>query len=158
MAVRHQGFAIIMVTCSVLAPPAQACSWQLKAGREPPKGAGIVCTPGQSEYQIATLSCEAAPLHLDLEGDCGAERTTCRVHFAVDQAHFDLVGANDPIGEIWDGFIEMPVADREDLIQALATAKHIDVTVEDGPSWRMPSEGLGEAVGVLLGACAAPTS
>lgn len=154
---RH-GFAIIMVPCLALAPSAQACSWQLKVGRDPPKGAGIVCTPGQTEYQIATLNCEYAPLHLDLEGDCGAERVTCRVRFMIDRTQFDVVGTNDPIGEIWDGFIEMPIANREDLTRAFVTAKHIDVSVEDGPSWRMPSQGLAEAVGVLLGSCAAPTS
>lgn len=148
----------IIALCAALASPAHACGWQLKAGREPPQGAGIVCTPGQTEYQIATLNCEHAPLHLDLEGDCGADWATCRVRLAVDQRYFDLVGANNPVRQIWDGFIAISIADRGDLIGALATAQRIDVSVEDKPSWQMPTEGLARTLGMLAKSCAAKTS
>ena len=132
--------------------------WRVKEGRVPPLGGGVVCTQHQFEFQTATLACETAPLHLDIEGNCGADRMLCIVKFRIDGREFRLTGNNHPVGEIWASFVDIPVAARRDFLEALAAARSIDVAIEDKPAWSLPVDGLDETVATLLGACVAHTS
>lgn len=147
---------LILTICAANA--AEACGWRLKAGRAPPRGGGILCKAGQLEFQVATLACENAPLRLDLEGDCGLNKADCRVRFTIDGRDFDIVGTNHPVRQLWDGYIAIPLTERDDLVNALAAARLIEVRVEDRPSWRMPTEGLAGTLAALAESCAPETS
>ncbi|MBL9034646.1 MAG: hypothetical protein JNN33_07785 [Rhodospirillaceae bacterium] len=158
MAMRLGSLVLSLALTICAATAAEACGWRLKEGRAPAKGGGILCNPGQTEYQIATLACEHTPLQLDLEGHCGADRTQCHVRLTIDGEIFTLTGANHPAGQIWDGFVSVPLAWRADVVDALTAAEQVDVSVEDRSGWRLPTEGLAETLGALAVSCRARTS
>ena len=152
--------ACLLAVALGLSDPVMAaeCRWQLKQGRPPATGGGIVCAGHQSEFQAAMLSCEVAPLHLDLEGDCGADKAACRVRFHLDREEFQFTGRNRPTREIWDGSVEIPLADRRDFLTRLSQSTHVDVTVEGARLQTLPTEGLASTIKALAGTCVARTS
>jgi hypothetical protein len=153
-----RGIVITVVLGGSMPAAAEPCKWQLKEGRAPALGGGIVCMPGQTEFQIAFLACEDAPLHLDLEGDCGPDKTTCDIRFSTDLGRYDVIGKNHPVRQIWDGSIEIPLTGLDDLVAALLQAKRIDVSVEDATGRPLPTEALGATLETLTRSCHAKTS
>lgn len=155
---RSKACLIALALCLSGPAAASECKWQLKHVQPAPKGGGIVCHPRQPDFQTAMLTCEAAPLHLDLEGDCGAGKAACRVRFLLDLEEFHLVGGNHPTRQIWNGFIEIPLLGQRGFLEALAKAKHVAVSVEGEPPRSMPTRGLAETVKTLAVSCKARTS
>lgn len=157
---RYPRIACSIVTALALSTPSAAaeCRWQLKRDRMPPTGGGIVCEQGQTEFQAAMLSCERTPLHLDLEGDCGAGKPDCRVRFRLDREEYDFVGRNRPMREIWDGSVEIPMAGRREFLERLGRSVDIGVRVENARSLTLPSTGLANTIKALTGSCVAQTS
>lgn len=150
---------LILLALGIAAPDAAAeCAWRLKQGRAPPTGGGIVCRQGQSEFQAAMLSCERTPLHLDLEGDCGADRSACRVLFRLDREEFQFTGRNRPLREVWDGSVEIPLAGRRDFLDRLGKSAHLGVSVEGAHARVLPTRGLADTIKSLTRTCVAQTS
>jgi hypothetical protein len=137
---------------------AEQCQWRLKEGSVAAKGGGVVCQSIKMHYQMATLACEFAPLHLDLQSDCDAHEDRCGVRVDLDSGAFSLQGAYFPVGQIWASFIRIPMSMHQDFLNALRASKQVTVRVDGREAWDLPTKGLDETVRSLQAQCEDKTS
>ena len=137
---------------------AEQCQWRLKEGGIPARSGGVVCDSIKMHYQMATLACEFAPLHLDLQSDCDAQDDRCSVRVDLDSGAFLLQGVYFPIGQIWASFIRIPMSMHQDFLNALRASKQVTVRVDGREAWDLPTRGLDETVKSLQAQCDDRTS